>query len=136
MSARFTPGPWRWEVNNKSKQVQLCGGARPKFDLTVMGFRRWGMGGAAPAFINERLIMQRADELTEVVPGREHHANWFQTINHPDAHLIAAAPRLFTVLDECPLPSTMGTAEEHYRRFYAWYNGPVRAALAEARGEA
>lgn len=51
-----------------------------------------------------------------------------------NARLIAAAPDLLAVLSDCPLPSTMGTAEEHYRRFYAWYDGPVQAAIARAEG--
>ncbi len=97
--AGHTPGPWRWEVNHKSKQMDLCGGARPKFDLTVMDCVRWGMGGAAFRFIDARNIMHRADGLTVPVAGREHHASWFQTINHPDAILIAAAPDLLAEVD-------------------------------------
>jgi hypothetical protein len=50
--------------------------------------------------------------------------------------LLAAAPDLYAALDNCPLPSTMGNAADHYRRFYDWLNGPVKAALAKARGEA
>lgn len=136
-----TPGQWRWEINLKHKTVNLCGGERPKFDLTIMGFRRWGMAGAAPAFINPRKIMQRADEFTAIVPGREHHADWFQAIDHPDANLIAAAPDLLAALDELiphniglgdhlpsgtviPVDMTMG----EIRR--------ARAAIARARGEA
>ncbi len=96
----FTPGPWRWEVNHKSKQVQLCGGACPKYDLTVMDFARWGMGGAAPRFSDERGIMHRSDGLTVTVAGREHHAAWFQDIRHSDARLIATAPELLEALQE------------------------------------
>ena len=52
-----------------------------------------------------------------------------------NATLIAAAPILYKALDNCPLPSSMGTASEHFQRFYEWFNGPVSAALALARGE-
>lgn len=91
-----TPGPWRWEINLKSKQIQLCGG-RPKFDHTVMDFVRWGMTGAAPRFLFKpggHLLLDHCSKVATIVPGREHHASWFQTLNHPDANLIAAAPDL------------------------------------------
>lgn len=97
-----TPGPWRWEMNENSKCINLCGG-KPKYDLTVMDFARWGMSGAAPRF-NIKLgetgfnVMERADTFGQIVPGREHHANWFKTLNHPDAQLIAAAPDLLSAL--------------------------------------
>jgi hypothetical protein len=31
-------------------------------------------------------------------PGREHHSHWLQNITHPDAFLIAAAPKLLEAL--------------------------------------
>ena len=40
-----TPGPWRWEVNMKSKSLHLVGG-KPQFDLTIIEPTRWGMGSA------------------------------------------------------------------------------------------
>ncbi|MDQ6477834.1 hypothetical protein [Dyadobacter sp. LHD-138] len=92
-----TVGPWRWEINEKHKNVQLCGGV-PAFDLTVMDFARYGTGGAAPRFNKDigggLLIMERAEQYSEEVEGRRHHASWFKTLNHPDANLIAAAPDL------------------------------------------
>lgn len=93
-----TPGPWRWEINLKSRVVRLTGGVRPLYDLTVMDFVRWGMGNAAPRFIDQDHLMERADTYAAVVPGREHHAQWFQGLSHPDAHLIAAAPDLLAAL--------------------------------------
>jgi hypothetical protein len=96
-----TPGPWRWELNLASKHLNLCGGESP-YDLTVMDFTRWGMGGALPRFNvdhgNGMQLMERAETLAQVVKGREHHARWFQDINHPDAKLIAAAPELLAAL--------------------------------------
>lgn len=97
MKKQYTPGPWRWEFNEKSKEINLVGG-KTKYDLTVMDFVRYGMGGAAPRFNvdhgNDLQLMYRADTMGEVVKGREHHANWFKDISHPDAKLIAAAPDL------------------------------------------
>lgn len=98
-----TPGPWRWEVNHKYKQVSLCG--ERNFDLEVMDFRRWGMQGAQPMFRDDDQISHGVDAFSAVVPGREHHAEWFQTLDHPDARLIAAAPELLNALKSCPLGS-------------------------------
>lgn len=98
-----TPGPWRWEVNRAHKSVKLCGGPPNqgfgKYDLTVLGFKRYGIQGAAPEFWDWNLeklygTPYRADALAVAVEGREHHAEWFADINHPDARLIAAAPEL------------------------------------------
>lgn len=104
-----TPGPWRWEVNRSHKSVKLCGGS-PKhgfgrYDLTVMDFSRYGMNKAAPVFWNWQdgpfLVgdPKRADELAVEVQGREHHANWFADIDHPDAQLVAAAPELLALIE-------------------------------------
>ena len=43
---------------------------------------------------------------------------------------------MLEALESCPLPSSMGTAEEHYRRFYDWHTGVVCPALAKATGAA
>lgn len=104
-----TPGPWRWEVNRAHKSVKLCGGPPKqgygKYDLTVLGFKRYGMTGAAPEFWDWNLqrlygTPHRADELAIAVDGREHHSDWFADIDHPDARLIAAAPCLLDALNE------------------------------------
>lgn len=102
--SKHTPGPWRWELNEKHKSVNLCGG-NPKegfgrYDLTVLGFDRWGMNGAAPRFRDERCILHRAEKFATVAPGREHHQDWFKLIDHPDARLIEAAPEMFDLLDD------------------------------------
>jgi len=62
--------------------------------MTVMDFVRWGMGGAVPRFISEGL-MYKATDFAVPNPGDEHNAAWRQTISHPDAQLILAAPALF-----------------------------------------
>lgn len=92
-----TQGPWKWVLNKKCHQIQICGGV-PRYDKIVMDFKRYGMGNGAPRFNHELgtdfNVMERADLFASVVTGREHHADWFQSIDHPDAHLIAAAPEL------------------------------------------
>jgi hypothetical protein len=42
--------------------------------------------------------MIRAEQHSKIVKGREHHSDWFQTIDHPDALLIEVAPDLYDAL--------------------------------------
>jgi hypothetical protein len=99
----FTPGPWRWEVNETTKTVSLQGG-KPKYDCTVMDFVRWGMQSAMPRFVVEPKpylnIMKPMTDFMKISPGREHHSSWFKIIDHPDANLIAASPDLYQALKE------------------------------------
>lgn len=93
-----TAGPWRWEFNGKNRHVGLCGGV-PAYDLTVMDFTRWGMGGAQPVFLepgNLPTLHRLSDRQDWVapIPSRERHAHWCSTVTHPDARLMAAAPDL------------------------------------------
>ncbi|HEY1066994.1 MAG TPA: hypothetical protein VGE52_12815 [Pirellulales bacterium] len=93
---RYTASPWRWEVNLASKRIQLCGG-RPRFDLTLMDFVRWGMGSAAPRFredVDHMNLLHRFDRWAVVDPARPHHADWHRLLDHPDARLIEKAPEL------------------------------------------
>lgn len=98
--SKHTPGPWRWEINLASKSLHLVGGV-PKFDLTVMDFKRWGMGGSTARLrdLSEdgMNIMHKVHERPDwIAPfeGREHHADWCADITHPDMVLIASAPDL------------------------------------------
>ena len=121
----FTPGPWDWEVSRRSQTVELCGG-KGASDLTVMSFARWGLNKAAPVFWfwwgNVSDEPKRAEALGTPEPGREHHADWFQRINHPDARLIAAAPDMReTILALC---DALDTEQSKVRRL-------DRAALAQ-----
>lgn len=132
MSApKHTPGPWRWEVNEKHKTMQLVGGM-PRYDLTVMGFERWGMHDAAATLrepdVDGMNIMHRCTEWAKPVPGREHHAGWFKTIDHPDARLIAAAPELLEALEMVMRRGRIDDSEEAMNQ--------VAAAIAKSRGEA
>lgn len=104
MSAH-TPGPWRWEISMHSKRVHLVGGARPQYDLSIMDFDRWGMGGATMVLRDTAHdgfnIMHKLHERPDwIAPfkGREHHADWCSNVIHPDARLIAAAPDLLDVV--------------------------------------
>lgn len=138
--AEHTPGPWRWEMNIASKQVRLVGG-KVRYDLNVMDFVRYGMSSASPRFNVERRenihLMTRADELGAVVPGREHHADWFQAIDHPDANLIAAAAEMYEALldivENCEVIEK-GTVIADFSRKTPM--DKARAALAKAKGGA
>lgn len=137
MSA-FTPGPWRWELSKHSRTVHLRGGV-PRFDLTVMDFVRWGTQGAAPRFrddVDRMNIMRRCDEHSAIVPGREHHEDWFRTLAHPDAQLMATAPELCEALREL-----VAINAEHGKPYAEGWSARVdaawlaaRAALAKATG--
>ena len=136
--SKHTPGPWRWEVNLKHRKVELCGG-KPEFDKTVMSFARWGMNSAAPEFVHDDgdyPKLTRCDELTQFVAGREHHKDWFQTIDNAYARLIASAPTMLEALERISmallpdrpdgsifLPSVQRAAQT------------ARAAIAKAKGE-
>lgn len=89
--AKATPGRWLWILNLKAKQVHLEAQDGPR--QYVIDFVRWGTNGAQPRFQVDGL-MQDAQDCAAIVEGREHHAAWYQTLDHPDANLIAAAPDL------------------------------------------
>lgn len=91
---KFTPGPWQWQVNEKGKEVRLV--ALHSGTKFIMTFERWGMQSAQPRFNSG--VMVTADRLAITVKGREHHADWFKSISHPDAQLIASAPDLLAAL--------------------------------------
>lgn len=136
MSAKHTPGPWRWEINRKHKTMHLVGG-QPRYDLTIMDFDRWGMSGATmrlrdPAHDGMQL-MYRVHERQDWIapePGREHHKAWHQLLTHPDARLIEAAPELLETLQEL-IDGMVGVEDSDSRVLER-----ARAAIAKATGGA
>lgn len=81
-------GPWRFDINLKSRHVSLV--ALISGYEFVMGTRRWGMGGATFEFQkHSQCLMYKAEEFAVPIVGREHHADWCQTLDHPDANFIA-----------------------------------------------
>lgn len=103
MSAH-TPGPWRWEINRKSKILHLVGG-KPQYDLTIMDFDRWGMSRAVAtlrdtAHDGMNIMHRLCDRPDWITPfsNRAHHADWCAAVKHPDMQLIEAAPDLLAAL--------------------------------------
>lgn len=104
MSAVHTPGPWRWEFNEKHKDLALVGG-KPQFDLTIIQPVRWGMSSAT-LFLRDTAhdgmnLLHKLHERRDWVapfPGRQHHARWCAGVAHPDMQLIEAAPDLLAAL--------------------------------------
>lgn len=128
--SKHTPGPWRWELNEKSKSMHLVGG-RPQFDLTIIEPTRWGMGSATLMIRDTahdgmnilHKLHERPDWLAPF-PGREHHAAWCAGVKHPDMQLIEAAPDLlFQLLAAANYIDALGGESKSYR-----------AAIAQATG--
>lgn len=119
---KYTPGPWRWEFNEAHKNLHLVGG-RPRYDLTIMDFVRWGMQGGGVRMRDTAhdglqlmfKVHERRDWITPF-PGREHHADWCANVAHPDMRLMAAAPDLLEATQAAwnciaELPATQARSE-------------------------
>lgn len=146
--SKHTPGPWRWEFNSGSRNLHLVGG-RPRYDLTIMDFARWGMDGATVRLRDtehERLqLMHKLHERTDWIKpfeGRAHHADWCADVTHPDMRLIAAAPELLEMVDRLlssfPTDSDMhaaGWEQFHIDEACAAYEA-ARALVKKATGPA
>lgn len=137
MSAPHTAGPWRWEFNDKHRSMTLVGG-KPQFDLPIMGFARWGMGGAVAVlrdtahdgFNIMHRVCDRPDWI-EPFEGREHHADWCSGVVHPDMRLIAAAPDMLAALRRAVL--ALAFAAETSPAMRDDYDA-VSAAISKATG--
>lgn len=104
MTPKHTPGPWRWELNETSKDLLLVGG-KPQFDLTIIKPTRWGMGSAtllvrdtAHDGMNILHKLHERRDWVQPFPGRDHHSKWCTGVKHPDLQLIEAAPVMLDAL--------------------------------------
>ena len=142
MSAKFTPGPWRWELNEKHKSIHLVGG-KPMYDLTILQPIRWGMYSAT-FFIRDTAydglnllhkLHERRDWITHF-DGRKHHVSWCADVNHPDMRLISAAPdllealELFVAYDKTVNEDGLVSMEAYAKAIKA-----AHAAISKATGE-
>lgn len=123
--AKFTKGPWKWEINRSNKRVFLSARGNE-----VLRFERWGMHSATPTFtevVDGHLLQGVKAELLAVdIKGREHHRDWCQEIDHPDAHLISAAPEMYAFINKLAI----GLASD----FPSLRDSAIEI-LAKARGE-
>ena len=133
MTTKHTCGPWRWEFNGAHRVLHLVGG-RPKYDLTIMDFDRWGMSGAVatlrdPAEDGMNIMHRLCDRPDWIAPfpGREHHAAWCADVTHPDMRLMAAAPDLLEALKRCKFDSLNMTLEDC--EFCQWRTPKTEGAM-------
>ena len=105
-TTQHTTGPWRGEVRPRDRVVELVGGGKRMYDLTVLQPTRWGTNGATVLLqetdksqprITHKLMRERPDWCPPL-PSRKHHAAWIQTVNHPDLLLIQAAPDMLQAM--------------------------------------
>lgn len=127
----------------QSKGLHLVGG-RPQFDLTILDFVRWGMGDATMRLrdtahdgMNIMHKLHERSDWIEPFPGREHHKGWLQNVVHPDARLMAAAPRLLdtvtAALSMCDRICEQYGSVQFGIDFAALSNG-LREVILEATG--
>lgn len=132
--AKHTPGPWRWEFNPDTKRLVLVGG-KTRYDLKLLDFVRSGMQGGVARFRDpgfpELNVMELPNKWAVPEKGREHHAEWFKLIDHPDANLIAAAPDLLAACEFALAVLTSGPVDGCPELACA---SALRAAIAKATG--
>ena len=122
--SKHTPGPWHWNVNPSSKLVRIIAA---NGDYVLMA-RRWGNSGTIWFQKPSSGIIENASRFLKDFPNRHHHRTWAQTIDHPDAHLIAAAPELFAFAER--FLEIFGDEED-----FEELCGEARDAIALASGE-
>jgi hypothetical protein len=124
--ARHTPGPWAWFGNTKNHEIHLATerGGR----VFVMTFARYGMASAQPRFqVDHRMV--NAHDLVKYE--RDYRAD-IADINHPDAHLIAAAPDYHEAVADALTPNDGYNCEYVTIPRKAWQK--ILAAHAKAEG--
>lgn len=139
---KHTPGPWRWELNEKHKSLQLVGG-RPQYDLTIIEPIRWGMSNAT-LFVRDTAedgfnLLHKLHERRDWIapfPGRAHHASWCAGVTHPDLRLIEAAPDLLEALVRyVQMDVTADNLVGGSAQCESNLHRTARAAIAKATGE-
>jgi hypothetical protein len=145
MEIKHTPGPWRWELNEKHRQLQLVGG-KPTYDLTIIRPDRWGMQGATleirdTAHDGMNIMHKLHARRDWIAPheGRAHHAGWCANVIHPDMRLIAAAPDLLAAL-QAIIGACDRSGGDDDKSLIDEFTGEMeeaaRAAIAKATGAA
>jgi hypothetical protein len=125
---KATPGPWMWDISTTNQMAMLETAHSGRY--YVMGFERWGLNNACPAFqiyktydgtVTERgsMGMVRTDKLAKSYPGKEHHIGFDDFIDHPDAEFIAHArediDRLLAEVKR--LQKELGAAKDDLERY-------------------
>jgi hypothetical protein len=106
-TAQFTQGPWVVDEDYEDEEQQ------------AIGIVKEGHGYIAGIHIL----------------ASSNNGEGFTSEDRANATLIAAAPAMYEALETVPLPKHNEAIGEFYTRFYTWYEGQVKQALAQAEGK-
>jgi hypothetical protein len=148
VSGAYTPGPWGWFGNARNNEIYLATERHGR--RYVMGFDRWGMRGAQPAFqpadrglvpASKLLMFEVGDQSVRGVDAAKADDSVYRFdirgVDCADARLIAAAPELLEALER--LLADCGEAMSDGYVENSIHSNEVelaRAAIAKARGDA